>query len=230
MTLDLNRPILKRQGRHPLWSLFYKAAVRLKKLLEWIIHLTSGENQRISGSLYFSLRNKHILRIRRLLFCLLRHKLTSVHHIWLGSKILMQNSSDRVHWKLELLSNGLNRHLSFVSIIFYTFPYKSGCYDGIRSLSKYLALGYCCGIPVSGVNPFVKLTASNNTTFRNGAFSKFICSAFKKTFTAFLFICWVRSIFFIIHLKRNGNQNTLEKRLNLLKEASSTFCQDIQGR
>lgn len=70
------------------------------------------------------------------IFCLCRHELISLHHIWLVSKILIDNSFDRMSWNGDLLSNGINWFYGIITDTFLHLLYKYICCYDIRCLNR----------------------------------------------------------------------------------------------
>lgn len=73
----------------------------------------SSEMPKHSKLLMFQLGQQAIWADQLFIFCICM-KLTSTHHIWLVSKILMHSSSDIIPWNLDLLSNSVNQISAFL--------------------------------------------------------------------------------------------------------------------
>lgn len=126
-------------------SILQSIVIPLVDLLFLINDFLIGEKSKHSNLLMFQRSQQAPCASQTAIFCLL----ASPHHIWLVSKILMHNSSDRVPWKSELLSNGINWSGVFLSIIYCTFRTNLDVLVILGPLLGVLRLAICW-IPISG--------------------------------------------------------------------------------
>lgn len=103
-----------------------------------LIKVFSHKKNKVFQLLMFQLAQQALCTDQTVIFCHCRHELASPHQIWLVSKAIIPNCSDRVPWKLELLSKRFSAYL-------YKFQYS----DGIKTVSKRFAFGYNYRISVS---------------------------------------------------------------------------------
>lgn len=99
------------------------------------------------------------------IFCLCRHELAPLHLIWLVSKVLMHNFSNRMPWNLELLRSAIN----WLSVIFCIFYANLGVLMVLWPLPDVL---YLATVVESLSVASSSLTTNNCTIFRKWAISK----------------------------------------------------------